>query len=286
MQEKKLYVPEEDPYFSRPYIDVEEWREKPVRHYFVHGGFLGTEEGGTQVKFCLYFPEKEKYEGRFFQYVSPAPEDEHMSESLTGEDDKISFALTHGAYYVVTNQGGFTLTGGERLYKSSANGAQFGRKTAQRIYGYEHRPYGYIFGGSGGSFKTMSCMEMTEGVWDGGVPYVLANPMATPNVFCPRVRVMRVLGREGLEKVVDAMEPGGSGDIYESLTPQQQEVLREATRMGFPERGWFSWPFMGDGALMVLAPMIYQIYPQYFTDFWTKPGFARKQRTGFSLSQW
>lgn len=274
MQEKKLYVPEEDPYFSRPYIDVEEWREKPVRHYFVHGGFLGTEEGGTQVKFCLYFPEKEKYEGRFFQYVSPAPEDEHMSESLTGEDDKISFALTHGAYYVVTNQGGFTLTGGERLYKSSANGAQFGRKTAQRIYGYEHRPYGYIFGGSGGSFKTMSCMEMTEGVWDGGVPYVLANPMATPNVFCPRVRVMRVLGREGLEKVVDAMEPGGSGDIYESLTPQQQEVLREATRMGFPERGWFSWPFMGDGALMVLAPMIYQIYPQYFTDFWTKPGFA------------
>lgn len=274
MQEKKLYVPEEDPYFSRPYIDVEEWREKPVRHYFVHGGFLGTEEGGTQVKFCLYFPEKEKYEGRFFQYVSPAPEDEHMSESLTGEDDKISFALSHGAYYVVTNQGGFTLTGGERLYRSSANGAQFGRKTAQRIYGYEHRPYGYIFGGSGGSFKTMSCMEMTEGVWDGGVPYVLAIPMATPNVFCPRVRVMRVLGKKGLEKIVDAMESGGSGDIYEGLTPQQQEVLREASRMGFPERGWFSWPFMGDGALMVLAPMIYQIYPQYFTDFWTKPGFA------------
>ena len=60
-----------------------------------------------------------------------------MSESLTGEDDKISFALSHGAYYVVTNQGGFTLTGGERLYRSSANGAQFGRKTAQRIYGYE-----------------------------------------------------------------------------------------------------------------------------------------------------
>ena len=83
-----------------------------------------------------------------------------MSESLTGEDDKISFALSHGAYYVVTNQGGFTLTGGERLYRSSANGAQFGRKTAQRIYGYEHRPYGYIFGGSGGSFKTMSCMEI------------------------------------------------------------------------------------------------------------------------------
>lgn len=274
MEKNTCYIPGEDPYFANPYIDVEEWRDEPVPHLYVHGGFKGTEDGGTQVRFCFYFPEKEKYEGRFYQYVSPAPEDERESENLTGEDDKIRFALTHGAYYVVTNQGGFTLTDGERLYKSSANGAAFSRITAQRVYGYEHRPYGYIFGGSGGSFKTMSCMEMTKDVWDGGVPYVLANPMATPNVFCPRVRVMRVLGEEGLKKIVDAMEPGGSGDIYEGLNPEQKEALEEATKMGFPRRGWFCWPFMGDGALMVLAPMIYQIYPQYFTDFWTKPGFA------------
>lgn len=140
MQENKIYLPEEDSYFSHPYIDVEEWRDAPLRHYFVHGGFTGTQKDGMEVKFCFYFPEKEKYEGRFYQYVSPAPEDEYESEHLTGEDDKISFALTHGAYYVVTNQGGFCLTDGERLYKSSANGAQFGRKTAQRIYGYETDP--------------------------------------------------------------------------------------------------------------------------------------------------
>lgn len=60
MQEKKLYVPEEDPYFSRPYIDVEEWREKPVRHYFVHGGFLGTEEGGDTGEVLPVFPGKGK----------------------------------------------------------------------------------------------------------------------------------------------------------------------------------------------------------------------------------
>ena len=70
------------------------------------------------------------------------------------------------------------------------------------------------------------------------------------------------------------MEPGGSGDIYRGLDETQKEALLEATKMGFPKRGWFCWPFMGDGALMVLAPMIYQIYPQYFKDFWTKPGFA------------
>lgn len=273
MEEKKLYNPAEDEYFSDPYIDVEEWRDTPVRHYYVHGGFKGTEKQGQQAKFCLYFPQKEAYEGRFFQYLSPAPEDEHESEHLSGEDDKIKFALTHGAYYVVSNQGGFIMNDGERLYKTSANTAEFSRKVAQRLYGYEHRPYGYCFGGSGGSFKTISCMEMTEGIWDGAVPYVIANPMATPNVFCPRVRAMRVLGEEGLKKVVDNMEPGGSGDLYEGLSAEQREVLTETTKMGFPKRAWFCWPFMGDGALMVLAPYVYSIYPQYFTDFWTKEGF-------------
>lgn len=271
--EYTLYRPDDDTYFKEPYIDTEEWRDAPVRHYFVHGGFRGTEKNGTEVRFCFYFPEKEKYEGRFFQYVSPAPEDEHESEHLTGEDDKISFALTHGAYYVVTNQGGMIFDDAQRLYRSSSNGAVFSRKVANRVYGYEHRPYGYIFGGSGGSFKTMSCMEMTEGVWDGAVPYVLANPMAAPNVFAPRVRAMRLLGEEGLKKVVDAMEPGGNGNIYEGLDHFQKEALEESIKMGFPKRGWFSWPTMGDGALMVLVPYIYSIFPEYFRDFWSKPGY-------------
>ncbi|HUM83106.1 MAG TPA: hypothetical protein PLN48_04940 [Lachnospiraceae bacterium] len=273
--EEELYNPEEDNSFKEPYTDTEEWRDLPVRHFYVHGGFKGTDiDGENEVRFCFYFPEKEKYEGRFYQYLSPAPEDEHESEHLTGEDDKITFALTHGAYYVVSNQGGFVPPMGQRLYRASSNTAVFGRKLAKKLYGTEARPFGYVFGGSGGSFKTMSCMESTKGVWDGAVPYVLANPMATPNVFCPRVRAMRVLRGEGLKKVVDAMEPGGSGDIYAGLSDIQTEVLKEATKMGFPKRGWFSWPTMGDGALMVLAPSIYKIFPDYFTDFWIKPGFA------------
>lgn len=273
METKTLYDPTTDLYFSEPYIDVEEWRESPLPHYFVHGGFRGTEKMGNEVRFCLYFPKKENYEGRFYQYLSPAPEDEHESEHLTGEDDKISFCLTHGAYYVVSNQGGFILNDGERLYKSSAAAAMYSRKVAERIYGYEHRPYGYVFGGSGGSFKTLSCVEMTKNVWDGSVPYVLANPMATPNVFAPRMKAVRLLGEEGMKKVVAAMEPGGSGDIYEGLDELQKAALEEATKMGFPERAWFCYPYMGDGALMVLAPNIYQIFPNYFHDFWTVDGY-------------
>ncbi|MBQ9614376.1 MAG: hypothetical protein IJV14_17585 [Lachnospiraceae bacterium] len=273
--EQTLYTPHGDPYFSEPYIDVEEWRDLPVRHYYVHGGFRGTDfDGANEVRFCFYYPEKEKYEGRFFQYVSPAPEDEHESEKLTGEDDKISFCITHGAYYVVSNQGGFVIgKDPSRLYKSSSASAEFSREIAKKLYGTDKRPYGYIFGGSGGSFKTMGAMEATEGIWDGAVPYVMANPIAAPNVFASRMHAVRVLGEDGLKKVVAAMEPGGSGDIYEGLDEIQKAALKEASAMGFPDRAWFCHPFMGDGALMVLVPTVYRLFPQYFTDFWEKEGY-------------
>lgn len=140
-----------------------------------------------------------------------------------------------------------------RLYKTSANTAEFSRKIAKKLYGTEERPYGYVFGGSGGSFKTMGCMEATEGIWDGAVPYVMANPMAAPNVFASRMRAVRLLGEAGMQRVVEAMEPGGSGDIYEGLDALQEQALRE-------QREWDSRRSLGliiliwvDGALMVLV---------------------------------
>lgn len=269
------YHPANDPYFSKPYIDVQEIRQNPLPHYYVHGGFKGTDLNGVnEVRFCFYYPMKEAYQGRFFQYVSPAPEDEHESEHLTGEDDKIAFCLSHGAYYVVSNQGGFVVGGDpSRLYKASSASAEFSRKIAKEYYQINERPYGYIFGGSGGSFKTMGAMEATEGIWDGAVPYVMANPMAAPNVFASRMHAVRVLGEEGLKKVTAAMEPGGSGNIYEGLDDVQKAALREATTMGFPEKAWFCHPFMGDGALMVLVPTVYRMFPTYFKDFWEKEGY-------------
>ena len=272
---EQLYHPALDPYFANPYIDIEEWRAEPIRHYYIHGGFKGTDiDGANEVRFAFYYPEKDQYQGRFFQYVSPAPEDERESEHLRGEDDKISFCITHGAYYVVSNQGGFVVgRDPSRLYKASSASAEFSRQVAKRIYDTDKRPYGYIFGGSGGSFKTMGAMEATEGIWDGAVPYVMANPMAVPNVFASRMHAVRLLGEKGLRSVTAAMEPGGSGDIYEGLDDLQRAALKEASMMGFPDRAWFCHPFMGDGALMVLVGTVYQMFPTYFQDFWEKEGY-------------
>jgi len=35
--------------FDHPYLDVDEWRDEPVLHRYVHGGF-----GGTATRFSVY----------------------------------------------------------------------------------------------------------------------------------------------------------------------------------------------------------------------------------------
>src|SRR5438270_1981952 len=89
-----------DPLFNEPYVDVDEWRNEPVRHRYVHGGFKGTD-----ARFVFCFPEKAKYLGRFFHYISPVPVPE--TEVLSSFLGQITpFAIDSGGYAVGTNQGG------------------------------------------------------------------------------------------------------------------------------------------------------------------------------------
>ena len=64
-----------DPLFTQPFVDIDEWRDKPVRHRYVHGGFKGTD-----ALFSIYFPPKEHYQGRFFQPVPAIPGSENTAQ--------------------------------------------------------------------------------------------------------------------------------------------------------------------------------------------------------------
>ena len=59
--EQNIYDPALDPAFSKPYIDIEE--QRPEGYTYVHGGFEGTD-----TRFSFFYPPKEQYEGRFFQF--------------------------------------------------------------------------------------------------------------------------------------------------------------------------------------------------------------------------
>ncbi|MEO7247136.1 MAG: hypothetical protein ABIW31_01670 [Novosphingobium sp.] len=270
-------APVVDPVFTEPYVDIDEWRTTPLRHRYVHGGFKGTD-----TRFSFYFPLQERYKGHFFQHVTPVPGSENEEQRMpTGSFNKIGFSIDSGAYFVETNEGGHLDLGkgdGNRQsdptiisYRADAASAQYSRVVAQKMYGAK-RPYGYVYGGSGGAFHTIAGFENTRGVWDGAVPYVVGSTMAIPNMFTIRIRAMRILS-DKFPQILDAIEPGGSGDPYAGLTPDQADVLREATRMGFPMRSWFGYKTMGIHGLSALYPIIKMVDAPYFTEFWTKPGY-------------
>ncbi|MEM2573936.1 MAG: hypothetical protein QXF77_05935 [Candidatus Jordarchaeales archaeon] len=265
-----------DPLFSRPYVDVDEWRDQPVRHRYVHGGFEGTE-----CRFSFYFPPPEHYEGRFFQPLMAVTgiETAATMPAMHGFmiPDTIPFAFESGGYLVESNQGSTTMFPPEDrtiIYRASAAVASFSRVMAAEMYG-DHRPYGYIYGGSGGAYKTIACFENCPGVWDGAVPFVMGTPMSMPNNFTVMAHAIRVL-KDKFPLIVDALEPGGSGDMYNGLTVEEREALAEVTRMGFPPRAWFNAERIAFGYTGVFSALIDNIVkwdPEYFKDFWNVPGY-------------
>ncbi|RCW43500.1 PKD domain-containing protein [Paenibacillus prosopidis] len=251
-----------DPQFVQPFVDIDEWRDQPVHHRYIHGGFEGS-----NTRFSYYFPSEADYERRFFHFVAPVQGSENASQK---NDDAIGMAISSGAYFVESNMGGMS-PDPTLVYRASAAVAQYSRVKAAELFG-PHRPYGYIYGGSGGGFKTMSLMENTTGVWDGAVPFVIGTPMSIPNVFTVRVHAMRIL-KDKFPAIIDALEPGGSGDMYAGLNEEERQALEEVTRMGFPPKAWFAYREIGDGALTVLTPAVMQMDPSYFEDYWTVPGY-------------
>src|SRR3984957_20074583 len=262
--------------FTEPYVDVDEWRDRPVRHRYVHGGFADTE-----TRFSIYLPPADLYEGRFFQHITPVPDSEHLAQEATGEQDKIGFSIASGGYFLETNGGGASGRPGSAVdptiaaYRANAAAAQYSRVVAADMYG-EHRPYGYAYGGSGGGYRTIGSAENTSGIWDGFVPYVIGSPMAIPNMFTVRMHAQRIL-HDRFDQIVDAVEPGGSGDMFAGLTEEEGGGLLEVPRMGFPPRSWFGHRTMGMHAFPVLYGGMVAADPSYFDVFWTEPGYLGHQ---------
>ncbi|GAA5088053.1 hypothetical protein GCM10025760_09990 [Microbacterium yannicii] len=264
----------DDALYTRPYIDIDEERDGPSTHRYIHGGFAGTDN-----RFSMYLPPANEYEGRFFQHITPVPESEHLATGLTGADDKIGFAFASGAFFVETNGGGAVDLSKPQTdidptigaYRAGAAVAGLAKVIAQGVYG-SHRTYGYAYGGSGGGFRTIACAENTRGVWDGFVPHVIGSPVAIPNVFTVRMHAMRVL-RDVLDDIVDQIEPGSEQRLGEGLSEEETAAFNEVTRMGFPPAAWVGHRTMGTQAFGVLYRTLKAIDPTYFDDFWTQPGY-------------
>jgi hypothetical protein len=264
-----------DPLFNDPYVEINELRDAPVPHRYVHGGFRGTD-----ARFSFYFPPAERYEGRFHHNTYPLAATSDIApfpiafDVATGD---LGFTLDSGAYYVQTNNGSaFSRSAADpsiAAYRVNAAAAKYSRILAAELYG-AHRPFGYLYGGSGGAYQTIGGAEHTSGVWDGFMPFVLGCNSAVPSFWTARMHALRVLRRRNkFPAVMDALNPGGSGDIYAGLDEEERAALKEATVMGFPPRGWYAHETQGSGYFADIQGAIPPLDPTYVEDFWSKPGY-------------
>jgi hypothetical protein len=259
--------------FARPYVDRDEWRDAPVSHRYVHGGFDGTE-----TRFSLYFPPAEQYAGRFVHNIEGGGggSDEAAWSPADPLGSDLAHALAAGAYFVVSNQGhdGPDASHLERWihhYGANVAVAQHSRGVAESVYGAPPE-YGYIYGGSGGAGRTIACLEHApEGLYDGAVVYIV--PHVAQQVLGAFVaETARVLG-DALASVVDATAPGGSGDPFAGLTVEQRTALATLYELGFP-RGAEDQIYAVTIALNGVVPGLRDFDPGYFEDFWTEPGYG------------
>jgi hypothetical protein len=266
--------------FSHPYIDVDEERREPRPHRFVHGGFENT-----TTRFALYFPPADDYDGRFFHqpganYDGPGMENILIELPIFGGLD---FAFDAQAFLISSVIfGGYDSEPGDATYQSRACKAVAlqARQIAAQIYGEEPH-HGYLWGGSGGGRRTLNCMEKTKGVWDGAVPFMTGgyvnygNVSIFSNFYSVQSNVRRLLGPK-IEMLIDALEPGGSGNPFEGLTSEQAREVATMFRLGFPRGSEF---LLRDPTAEV-ALWTWQVRDvlahdsSYFERFWSEPGYV------------
>lgn len=248
--------------FDDPIIDSEASMDQPVAHQRISGHF---ESSG--MRFTIYLPAEEHWQGRFYQTVYP----------LAGEnapDGSIEVAAAAGAYLVQTNSGGG--------YRGDAAAAKFARTVAAEHYQSSKRIYGYISGGSGGSYQTIAAMENSVGVWDGGVPFIVGDPSSIPNNFFARALARLVLADKAAQ-IADAVVPGGSGTPNAGLDEAETQVLQEVTNLGLPVRAWEDSSYVlgqqTPDALLGFIAQVKQMDPTYAGDFWTLPGYLGTEQS-------
>ncbi|MDD5093161.1 MAG: tannase/feruloyl esterase family alpha/beta hydrolase [Dehalococcoidia bacterium] len=265
----------QDKFFGAPYIDVDEWRNSPVRHRYVHGGFKDTD-----TRFSFYLPPPEQYNGRMFQFLegSQGGSEDTVSSAFSASQKLIETAFSLGGYLIESNQGhlGSDMSGlkGDMTilaYRASAETARYSKLVAAEMYGAE--PHNsYVYGGSGGGVRSLNCIENVADVWDGAVPFVA--PHASQGHFLSIQANAERLLEPKLAQINDAIEVGGSGDPFEGLTTEEAEALAALYTAGYPRGVPLDYPYGQLISWSYYAELLKTADPTYWTDFWTVPGYV------------
>ena len=279
-----------DTYFGKPYIDRDEWRETPYPHRNIHGGFADCD-----TRFTFYFPPAADYQSRMFQPIEGAHAGhEDAFDGLMGQMvGGLVMIARLGGYMVESNSGHIGDTVDPKAgddptvygHRASVETARLSKHVAAQVYGEEPK-YSYVWGGSGGGRRSPLCLEYGAGVYQGALPFMGGGVIAEhgtkdrirteqPVHFGAMFNVQRVLGPK-IAQVIDAMQPGGSGNPFLGLNSHQREELNNLYRLGYPRGDEFMIAVpMGQIWLWTsIADMLQEEDAEYFENFWTQPGYV------------
>lgn len=256
--------------FKNPVITAIDMVETPITHLRVRGNF-GTDDS----QFSIHLPPKDIWEERFFQMVHPTELTYDVIDAIN------EFHFESGGYTVQTS----SMSG----YLNDSAAAHLSRTIALNYYDFDGHIFGYIYGGSGGSYQLLGAIESEYNIYDGSVPFI----PATPSSF--GTWLIRDFARIVLEDVApqisDAVSPGGSGDPFTQagLNDLQRSVLEEVTKLGVPLRAWEFYENLlmideNDPAYPLQMEMLNitrmaALEGNYVEDFWTKDGFTGTEKS-------
>jgi hypothetical protein len=280
-----------DSFFGAPYVDVDEWRETPLPYRHVHGGFADCD-----TRFTMYFPQAEAWHGRAIMPLegAHAGHEDAFGGSMGDLLGGLALHVRLGGYMVESNMGHIgddvDPKGGDdpTIYgwRAAAETARFSKHVAAQIYGAAPH-HSYVWGGSGGGRRSPLCLENAPDAFDGALPFmgggnVVPFPATEkvksgqPIAFACMFNLQRML-RHGDKpaRLVDAMQPGGSGNPFAGLNSHEREELVYLYEQGFPfgdEHMIFS-PMGQIWLWTSIADLLVEQDPTYFTNFWTEPGY-------------
>ncbi|KAJ0424566.1 hypothetical protein BJY00DRAFT_308993 [Aspergillus carlsbadensis] len=286
-----------DPLYTTPIITSRSDFALPVPHHRVSGYF-----NDTSTDFNIYLPTNPNtnttWPTRFFQLVYPL-------QNSTAEDEAIAFGADSNAY-TVRVAAGVGYRGDAAVAKlskriacayytsNSSSNSTFSTNTddgaeaeAEEISCNIH---GYIYGGSGGSLQTIGAVENTEGVWAGALALIQAIPISNPNNWAIRALAGIVLDSKSAA-LVDALQPGGSGDPFTDagldLEGFERGALEEASALGVPLRAWEDFDGVARNRTrlyetlrtLVVQP-VKRADPTFVDDFWGREGYLGTEDSG------
>jgi hypothetical protein len=280
-----------DSFFSGAYIDVDEFRDEQIPYRHVHGGFANCD-----TRFTMYFPQDERCQGRLIMPLegAHAGHEDAFAGAMGAMLGGLPLVVRLGGYMVESNMGhigdDIDPKGGDdpTLYgwRAAAEVARLSKHIATQVYGAPPH-HSYVWGGSGGGRRSPLCLENAPDAFDGALPFmgggnIMPFPATDkvksgqPIAFACMFNVQRLL-RDGDKpgRLVDAMQPGGSGNPFVGLNSHEREELVYLYEQGFPfgDEHMIFAP-MGQMWLWTsIADLLVEQDPTYFTNFWTEPGY-------------